>query len=69
MFDYLHDEWCATKFDGSPDCDCVRQILLDKDAQVALLEQRVEELEEARDHLYEYHHCNCRSLAQQDRAQ
>ena len=33
------------------------------------LEQRIEELEEARDHLYEYHHCNCRSLAQQDRAQ
>ena len=46
MFDYLHDEWCATKLDGSPDCDCVRQILLDKDAQVAQLEQRVEGLED-----------------------
>ena len=45
MAEYMHDEWCATNLDASPECDCVRKLLLDKDAQLATLEQRVEELE------------------------
>ena len=46
MAEYLHDEWCATNLDASPECDCVRKLLLDKDAQLATLEQRVERLED-----------------------
>ncbi len=48
MADYMHDEWCATKLDLAPpqDCDCVRGILLGKDAKVAQLEQRIEGMPE-----------------------
>jgi len=47
--DYIHDEWCATKLDDAPDCDCYVQVYRERDALLvnkAQLEQQVKRLEE-----------------------